>query len=201
MPLPWMEPPPDGTLVCGGFDGSTSFDWTAIKLETIDGLLFTPRYGPDRRETVWNPAEWGGTVPRGEVHAAWDEIANRYEMGRVYCDPWHWQSEIDSWAGKYGQDVFVGWHTNRDKAMHAALDRFMTDIAAGKVKHDGCPLTTIHVLNAAKSAKTGDRYILSKPSDHQHIDLAMTSVLAHEAASDARADGWGETDSTVWVFR
>ena len=36
---------------------------------------------------------------------------------------------------------------------------------------------------------------------HQKIDAAVTSVLAHEAASDARAAGWGnEPESYAYVF-
>ena len=43
--MEWLDAPPRGTRVSGGFDGSDSDDWSAIKLETIDGLLFTPRSG------------------------------------------------------------------------------------------------------------------------------------------------------------
>ena len=52
----WLPSPEPGALVCAGMDGSDSNDWTAIRAETIDGLQFTPRYGPDRRPMVWNPA-------------------------------------------------------------------------------------------------------------------------------------------------
>ncbi|MGC3777721.1 hypothetical protein ACPUD5_25345, partial [Escherichia coli] len=65
---------PDGAAVCGGFDGSRSSDWTALRLQTIDGHRFTPTYGPDQRPAVWNPREWPeGRIPRGEVDAAVDE--------------------------------------------------------------------------------------------------------------------------------
>ena len=42
--LPWLPEPPEGTKVCLGFDGSETSDFTVIKAETIDGLLFTPRW-------------------------------------------------------------------------------------------------------------------------------------------------------------
>lgn len=48
----WLPNPPKGTRVCAGFDGSENDDWTCIKMETLDGLIFTPRYGPDRRATI-----------------------------------------------------------------------------------------------------------------------------------------------------
>lgn len=201
----WLDPeaipseshpePPDGTAVCGGFDGSEHDDWTGIKLETRDGLLFTPTYGPDKRPAYWNPAEWGGTIPRDEVEAAWDEIARRYEIVRAYCDPgFHdersWESDIETWDQEYGPDKFVSWPTNQVTRMYGALTRFKSDIRTGGITLDGCQATRTHLQNAKMLAKPGDRYILGKPSQTQKIDLAMCAALAHEAAADARAAGW-----------
>src|SRR5690554_8158757 len=74
------EPPP-GSQICLGFDGSDTDDWTAIRAETFDGWRFTPRYGPDRRPTIWNPADWGGQIPRAEVRAAGDDGDRQYRVG------------------------------------------------------------------------------------------------------------------------
>lgn len=205
----WLPNPPDSTAVAGGFDGSENDDWTCIKLETREGRIFTPRYGPDRRPTIWNPVEWGGKIPRGEVDAAWDEIARRYKLVRIYCDPGFrdevsWESEIERWGQLYGEKVFIPWQmagNSRLNAVYAALRRFEADVASGGIKHDGCPITTTHMGNARKIAKSADRYALGKPSQHQKIDVAVTSLLAHEAASDARAAGWPvEEDSYAYVF-
>lgn len=200
MPMQWLAPPEPGTPVCGGFDGSSTDDWTAIKLQTADGLLFTPRYGPDRAPTIWNPAEWQGAIPRAQVHAAWAEIVATYRVERVYCDPPQWQTEIGEWAREYGEEVFVEWATYRPTAMHAALDRFVTDLSTGALRHDGCPITAQHVANARKLANKADRYILGKPSQHQKIDAAVTSVICHEAASDAIAAGWSATSEPSIFF-
>ncbi|HWU21543.1 MAG TPA: hypothetical protein VN088_08460 [Nocardioides sp.] len=189
---------PIGPAICLGFDGSESGDWTAIRAETFDGHRFTPTYGPDRRPTIWNPAEWGGTIPRGEVHAAVDEICAKFRVARAYCDPKGWQSEIGDWALRYGDDVFVEWATYRIVQMHAALERSMTDLISGRSTHDSCPITATHVANARKIAKPGDRYILGKPADHQKIDATMADTLAHEAAADARAAGWTGEDSVTY---
>lgn len=191
--MQWLDEPPAGTRVCGGFDGSMVSDYTAIKLETVDGLLFTPRYGPDRRPTIWNPDEWGGNIPREQVHVAWQEIDKRYKLERVYCDPPKFETEIEMWDGLYGPEVFIGWPTYREKPMYAAIDRFVTDLTTRSFRHDGCPITALHVANARKVANRADRYILGKPSLTQKIDAAVTSVLAHEAACDARAAGWGKS--------
>lgn len=193
--------------VCGGFDGSDVDDWTAIRLETLDGWQFTPTYGPDRRSTIWNPAQWPNhKIPRGEVHAAMDEIFREHEVKRFYCDPRDWQTEIDTWASLYGDEVVLEWDTGRGSSrirqMHAALERFVTDLTTGALTHDGCQTTGVHVANARKLAKPGDRYILGKRSQQQKIDAAMASVLAHEAAADARVAGWGvDDDDRVIVFR
>lgn len=99
----WLENPPKGTEVCLGFDGSENDDWTCIKAETREGFIFTPRYGEDRRPTIWNPKTWGGRIPRSEVNAAMDELNDRYKVIRAYCDPGFrdevsWESQIEAWA-------------------------------------------------------------------------------------------------------
>ena len=177
-----------GSEVCGGFDGSDSDDWTAIRLETRDGYRFTPTYGPDARPAIWNPAEWGGRIPRGEVDVAMSEVAVKYRLRRMYCDPRDWQSEIERWARLYGVEVVLEWATYRIFPMHDALERSLTDLRTGASTHDGCPITALHVGNARKVAKAGERYILGKPDPYRKIDAAMADTLAHEAASDWRAE-------------
>ena len=193
--------------MAGGFDGSLNNDWTAIKLETKAGRLFTPRYGPDRRPTIWIPSEWGGRIPRHQVSLAWDEICGRYDVRRVYCDPgFHdetdWTTEIEEWDLEHGPDVFVQWPTNILGRMYPALRRFESDLEHRRFEHDGCPRTTTHMSHARRVAAKGDKYVLAKPSQGQKIDLSVTSVLAHEAACDERAAGWPDAvDPTVFVFR
>jgi len=189
----WLPNPPDGTSICLGFDGSENNDWTAIQAETFDGLSFTPRYGPDSRPSIWNPAEWEGQIPRSEVHAAVDEIFTRYRVERMYCDPQDWRTEIGEWALAHGDERVFEWATNRIKAMYEEIKRFEIDLAQGRIKHDGCPIAAIHIANARKAAKANQQYVLIKPTDHQKIDAAMGRILAHTAASDARGDGWDPT--------
>jgi phage terminase large subunit-like protein len=205
---PWKANPPRGTAVCGGFDGSENDDHTAIKLETREGLLFTPRYGPDRRPTIWDPKQWGGKIPRHEVNAAWSEIAIRYRLLRVYYDPgfrdeMSWESEGEAWDQEHGPKVFIPWvmsGNSRMNAVYSALRRFEADLKNGGIKQDGCPITETHMANARKVAKPAERYGLGKPSQHQKIDVAVTSVLTHEAASDMRAEGWPlDTPSYAYV--
>ena len=211
MPLEWLPNPDPGASVCGGFDGSENDDWTAIRLETVQAFQFTPRWS-DGQPMIWNPAQHGGRIPRLQVHEAWAIIAERYELKRVYCDPgfndpWDptsWITEIETWAAKYGEKVFISWQmggNTRTRAVHASLVRFEADLRSGGLTHDGCPVTAAHAGNARKIAKHGDRFILGKPSQAQKIDAVVTSVLCHEAASDARADGWGiEVPSESYAY-
>jgi hypothetical protein len=199
--VPNGQPEP-GTAIVLGFDGSENNDWTAIRAETIDGYQFTPTYGPDRHKTIWDPVEFGGSIPRDEVAAAVEEIFSRYKVARFYCDPQDWRSEIGEWALEYGDKVVFEWATNRPSAMHAALTTFEVDLATGRLTHDECDVTATHVANARKKAVPGQKYILIKPADHQKIDAAMASALAHEAAQDALKDGWARKASRrVLVFR
>lgn len=210
-PILWLPNPAPRTPVCGGFDGSESDDWTGIRLETRDGKLFTPRWQATGQPMIWNPAQHGGRIPRSQVHEAWQELHERYALKRVYCDPGFndefdptsWKTEIETWARLYGDEVFVPWQmggNSRTRAVHTALVRFEADLLQRSFRHDGCPVTAKHCDNARKIPKPGGRYILGKPSQTQKIDLAVTSVLAHEAACDARADGWAESDLPALVF-
>jgi len=177
-----------------GFDGSTSGDWTVIRAETLDGWRFTPTYdvGGEARSTVWDPALWGGRIPRGEVHAAVSSLFSHYDVSRMYCDPRDWQTEIDAWSLEYGEKVVIQWPTNQIGRMFDSLDRYHADLLEGTTTHSDDTTFKVHALNARKIGKPGDKYILGKPADHLKIDVLMADVLAHEAAADARAEGWAK---------
>lgn len=89
-----------GTRIVLGFDGSQYDDWTGMRAETLDGFQFTPTYGPDNRACLWDPADFGGEVPRGEVNAAMDHIMKHYDVVRVYADPPYLLAERDRRLGR-----------------------------------------------------------------------------------------------------
>lgn len=184
---------PPGSPVAVGFDGSETDDWTAIRCVTIDGFRFTPTYGPNNRPTFWNPKEWGGSMPRGEVDAAMHEIAKTYRIRRFYGDPRDWQSEIGDWALEWSDEVIFEWPTYRILQMHSALVRSKNDLISRRSSHDGCRVTREHVKNARMVAKPSDRFIIGKPAKHQKIDMCMADTLAYEAAMDLHAEAlWSE---------
>jgi hypothetical protein len=170
-----------------GFDGSDVDDWTGIRAETQDGYQFTPVTSVGA--TIWNPAAHGGRVPRLEVAAAVDELFTRYEVVRMYCDPPYWETEVDTWAEKYGEKRVLRWETYRPTQMHQAAERLLTDVnkSDSGFSHDGCPDTALHMRNTRKAARLNGRYVLTKPGDGRKIDLAVCSVICHEAWGDTTA--------------
>lgn len=192
---------PRGTQIVLGFDGADTDDWTAIRAETRDGYQFTPTVAG--MPTIWDPAAYGGQVPRLEVAAAVDEIFTMYDVVRMYGDPPWWETEMDTWAEKYGEKRVIRWETYRPVQMHAACERMLTDV--GKVDsgftHDGCETTKIHMRNARKAPRPNLRYVLAKASQQQKIDACVASIICHEAAGDVtKADGWKTTEAYAYVM-
>lgn len=196
------------TRIVLGFDGSDNDDHTGIRAETLDLYQFTPTYGPNRLPTRWNPRECDGRIPRAEVMAAFREIATEYEVVRAYLDPFMWESEIDELAAEFGERVFIKWHTNRINQMCAALERFKVDVYSpdSRFTHDSDEQVSAHIANAAVRPRrldpaTGRRiYIIGKPNEHQKIDYAMSSTLAHEAAMDAIAAGESAAEPEHYIY-
>lgn len=194
-----------GEAIVLGFDGSDVDDWTGFRAQTRDGYQFTPTF-PDGRPMIWNPADHGGQVPRGEVNAAMAHMASTYRVVRGYFDPPLWESECDAWAEIYGDSVIIRWQTRRPTQMYAAADRLYVDLgkAGTTFAHDGCPITEQHVTAAHKSPRpTNDnpgRYILRKPGDGRKIDMAIPSILAHEAWGDMTAAGWPEAQTENYAY-
>jgi hypothetical protein len=180
------------TQIVLGFDGSDVDDWTALRAETRDGYQFTPATsgGP----AIWDPASYGGQVPRLEVHAAIDEVFAYFDVVRMYFDPPYWETDGDQWIEKYGERRVLRWETYRPVQMHAAAERLLTDVvkAESGFTHDGCEITKLHVRNARKASRPSQRYVLAKASPGQKIDTCVASIITHEAAGDVTAAGeWG----------
>ncbi|MFH8797065.1 hypothetical protein [Streptomyces sp. NPDC017941] len=195
------------TRIVLGFDGSDMDDWTAIRAETMDGYQFTPVVGANDEPTIWNPADYGGQVPRAEVRAAMDQLMNRYDVVRLYADPPYWDTEVDEWVDLYGEERVIRWYTRRLLQMHAAAERLKTDVVkrntaegarAASFTHDGCPLTQSHIENTRQAERPSGLYVLRKASPAQKIDISVASVLAHEALGDVIAAGLAEQEVSYY---
>lgn len=194
----WLPEPPSGTSVCLAFDGSETSDFTVIKAETRDGLIFTPRWGAEG--TIWDPAQHGGRIPKAQVTEAVYDLFNRFDVRRMYCDPPYWGTEVEEWDQHIGDDRVIKWPTYRPVPMHSATERFLSDLNSGRLTHDGCPITSRHMANARMAPRKDGRYMLAKPDAARKIDAAVTTVLVHEAAADERAAGWPESVKSQVIF-
>jgi phage terminase large subunit-like protein len=127
----------------------------------------------------------------------------RFKVIRFYADPPYWQSEIDAWAARYGDKVVFRWATYRIRQMAEALERFRTDVHAGHVTHDGCPITSKHVENAHADRRPAGLLIRKdKTVSKNKIDAVMSSALAREAAFDATVAGlWPKGRRKLIVMR
>ena len=181
---------PKGATIALGFDGSQTDDWTALRARYIDeeGNVhgFTPTF--HGKPTIWNPADHDGEMPRYEVNGAIEHLFEEYRVVKFYADPHMWQSELEDFARRYGEKVVLGWPTYRTRPMAGSLERLRTDIARESFTHDGCDITTRHIMAAAKQRRAGG-VVVGKPDRQQKIDSAIADTLAHEAAADAIAAG------------
>jgi hypothetical protein len=67
--------------------------------------------------------------------------------------------------------------------------------------HDGNSTVNVHIRNAVEVARTPyPSYLIFKASETQKIDLAMSSVLAHEAAGDVIAAGYEQPKENYIYF-
>ncbi len=177
--------PPAGARVAIGFDGSQSQDATAL-VGCCDGHLFEIRMW-ERRHT--DPADW--RVPRGEVEAEVERCFDRWDVGRMLCDPPRWQSDVERWMARWNPareaDAIVLWFdTNQPRRMAAACDRFVTAITEGSVTWSGDRLGAHVLAMARKKARLADddddgrtRFLFVK-ADARKIDGGIAAVLALE---------------------
>ncbi len=185
---------PDETRVGLGFDGSLSGDATALIGCTESRHIFVVKVWvrPVNADPDWK-------IPRLEVEEAVADCFDRFDVGRMLCDPPRWQTEIERWAETYGEEVVLLFDTNQPRRMAPACDRFSIALAEGAFTHDGSPVLRAHTLAMVKkkvkpAADDDDgrtRYVFTKGDDRRKIDAGIGAVLAHEAAA-TMPDGGSE---------
>jgi phage terminase large subunit-like protein len=164
-----------------GFDGSHSQDGTALIGCGRDGFLFP-------LEIIERPPNAEGwRVDRSRIDRALEHAFATYDVAYLYADPWKWQDELAEWSARW-PDKIVEFPTNMNTRMAPAVDRFRTALEEGRLRHDGDPDLTRHVLNARlrKVGRDEDgrgRYTLEKAGPGRPIDACVASVLAVEAAA------------------
>jgi phage terminase large subunit-like protein len=169
-----------GERVALGFDGARFDDATALVACALDDGHLTLL---DLWEKPPGAAGRGWEVPADGVDMALAAAFERYSVVRCYVDPPLWQTEVAAWQRDYS--VVFPWQTNRPTPMAAAVERFRTDVLAGRLTHDDDERLTRHVGNARVHRHRAG-YWLEKAAPHSpdKIDAAIAAVLAYEARAD-----------------
>lgn len=204
--------PEDGARVVLGFDGSRTNDATGIVGVTIEEPPRMFVVGVWERPPL---ADEGWEVPADEVDAVMDEAFRRWDVVRLYPDPYWWETYISAWIGRHGTvrlakrrvPRVIEWPTNRPKAIAYALRAFVGAIRGGELAHDGHPTLRAHLANARRHelnlyTDEGEKLAAirkERPDSPMKIDLAMAATLAWEAYRDVVATGGAKRRSRVPV--
>ena len=183
---------PAKSLVTLGFDGSRYNDETAlVATEVATGhQVVAGRWWNEKAAAEWE-------VPAAEVDGAVAEAFERWEVWRMYADPYFWESHLAKWAGLYGEKRVVEFRTTRLRLMTDALQAYARAIEHEELTFDGSEAFWRHVGNARKrftnyTSEDGQKLWLiqkERPDSPFKIDLAMAGCLSWQARLDAVAAG------------
>lgn len=185
--LPEAEPLEPGSKVCVGFDGSIDDDSTGLVLVTGDGATYVGGLWERTDARDWK-------VPRSEVRARIAEVFETYDVVRFYGDARFWETDLDEWAGLYGDRVMKLPQSGR--RLWEAASRMSTLVAATlagepSISHDRNADLRRHIGNARRDRQggRGGNWKLGKKAPRRKIDLATAATFAHQARGDAIAAG------------
>jgi hypothetical protein len=182
---------PAGTPVVAGFDGSDTDDWTADPAPDRGRLPVHPDVRPGPAAVHLEPGRARGQVPRLEVG----------RPGTRSSRPTSWSGP--TWTRRAGRRRSTSWPSGTARRSSCAGrptgSRRCTRRCCGCTPTSSrtarrSPTTatrslTVHIRNARKLARAGQKYILGKPKQTQKIDGAMSATLCNEAAGDVTAAG------------
>lgn len=197
----------DKELIVVGVDGARVDDaFALIATDVVSGhqwplgIWEVPPGAPDDYEH-----------PEHEIDGAMAEAFDRFEVWRVYADPWRGDTLLDRWIGQWGEKVVIRWFMNRQRPVAYAVRNFAAAIRMEGLTHDGDSTFARHIGQARKKMVTvydDDRrqmWTISKdrPMSPRKIDAAAAAVLSWEARGDAIAAGAEKTAQksktlTVW---
>ena len=144
----------------------------------------------------------GWEVDRSEVDLAVRYAFDRWDVSAFYADIALWESYIDSWRDRYGSGLDVWATSGQGKRGHAiawdmrsrvseftfAAERFVTDVAARSLTHDGDSRLAAHVANARRNPNRWGVSIRKEGRESpRKIDLAVGAVGARKARADVLA--------------
>ena len=171
-----------------GFDGSKSNDWTALVACRIsDGMLFVVK--------VWDPAKYGGEVPREDVDATVRSVFSKYDVCAFRADVKEFEAYIDQWGRAYKKKIKVNASPNnpiafdmrgQQKKFAFYCERLEDAVIEQEVSHDGNHTLRSHVLNAKRNPTSYDAISIRKVTkdSSKKIDAAVCAVLAFGARQE-----------------
>jgi len=192
--------PEPGEKIVLGFDGAQTRDTTAIVgthlasgTQFLVGVWANPGTGRDWR------------VDGREVDEAVKLAFDRWDVWRMYADPYYWDTHVADWVAKYphrkgperGKPRVFEWPTNVHKRMALSLKAYIASMREGTWKFDGDERFRSHLGNARKypihilDEDEVNLYLVRKerPDSPLKIDIAMAGCLSWEAYRDALAAG------------
>lgn len=164
------------------FDGSTAGDSTVLVGCTVPKSGEKPYlFVVDMWESAGKPRDW--RVPRAEVDAAVKGAFARFNVVEFACDPWGWQSEIQTWSDRHGVRRVVEYNTAHASRMAPATDKMYELVMEGGIEHDGDERLVQHFSNAvAKTTHMGDLIMKDRKARERKIDSAVASIVALDRA-------------------
>ena len=184
---------PAREMITLGFDGSVTRDWTALVATHV-------KTGYQWPIGIWKPRRQPNgeiAISVAEVNAGVEEAFARWEVWRLYGDPYYWTEQMAAWAGRFGEDKVVEWKTTNLRRMAYALLAYRNAIDAGDISHDGNQDMTSAMGNAVKHMQgfvddNGDRMWTvekERPDSPLKIDPLIAGCLSNQARLDAIASG------------
>ncbi len=178
-PAEWAEiavdsftPPPEGTRIVAGFDGSVDRDATALVAIDLEAETAWP-------VRVWEPTgdeDW--QVPRDEVEAAIESLMIRYDVAAIGADPAWWRAETQRWSDRWPGRI-VEWPVTNARMAPACTSTY-SRIRNASLRHAADATLTRHIENAVTKdlGSKGVTIKKEKRSSRRYIDAAVALVIA-----------------------
>lgn len=176
-----------GDEIALGLDGSKSEDTTALIRCRIEDSHITV-------VKIWNPALYGGEIPRGEVDLAVRKEFEEYDVVAFLSDVKELENHIETWNYEFGEDLSVkstpknaiafDMRGNKLGAVQM-IESFHTAVEEAALTHDGNPVLAQHIYNARRRPSPRGVSIGKETHDSENkIDGAVAACLARKARND-----------------
>lgn len=182
------DPPPAGTAIVLGFDGSNNRDCTALVGWAIDddyGFVVD----------VAEPED-GEPVSRASIDAAVHRAFETWDVVEMAGDPPGWRSELETWETEFGTRTYDDAHNRTigsgkvlrfESFVYArfapACEQFKTAMIEGGPTIDGHPLLLRHLRNAqAQDTRHGQVIVKDGKNSPRKIDAADAAIIARNRA-------------------